>query len=168
MKILVAAVILVAACSTKQKAEITEKTMADRDRRLELMEAQLRVMDDHPEYVDELFQATLRHGRTLDRFLSDTARAVAHPKLAKVVAGHLVEEPDGLRAIMVATLDAARPRAGARSAIVNAMMDRRDVAAQYLVAEPDKMTEIFKAIVSAIGDAPDTKEKLKQIAKQLL
>lgn len=146
----IALTLLVTACSTHGKTEITEKAMADDDRRAQIIEATLRVMDQHPEYVDELFRQTRLHDRTLDRLLADTARGLARPTFARLVAEHLVDHPEGLREIMIQTLDAARNKRDAQRAITDAVAQRPDEVAQYL------------------KNSPDTVGKLKELAKSLL
>jgi hypothetical protein len=145
-----AIVLLLASCSTKSKTEITDKAMADPSRRAQIMEATLRVLDQHPEYTDEFFQQTRRHDKTMNRFLADTARAQAKPEFARQVAAHLVEQPAGLREVMIQTLDAARDKPAAQRAITDAVAQRPDEVAQYL------------------KNSPDTLHKLKDLAKALL
>lgn len=144
------ALVLLVACSTSSKTEITEKAMADDNRRAQIIEATLRVMDQHPEYVDEFFRQTRKHDRTLDRFLADTSRAQASPALARQVASHLVDYPAGLREVMIQTLDAAHDKPDAQHAITDAVAQRPDEVAQYM------------------KNSPDTLARLKALAKSLL
>ncbi|HEY0480761.1 MAG TPA: hypothetical protein VGD37_24775 [Kofleriaceae bacterium] len=165
---IVLAALAVAACSARQKAEITETTFENDKQRTEMLEATLRVMDAHPDYVDELFRLSRAHPRTQNRLFANTARAVADPEFADRVAAHLVAHPHGLERIMMATLDAAKTRPEAQQAIVGAMAGRAPVAARYLVDHPRQLATVSEAIVrQAIAD-PNTKEKMTEILKQVI
>jgi hypothetical protein len=159
---------LAAACSTSSKAEITDKAMADDERRQEILEATLRVLDDNPAYVDELFKKTLRHPRTLDRFLANTARGLSDRELAERVGAHLTQHPNGLRRVMIETLDAAQKRPDAQLAIVDAMEARAKIAAKYLVDQPEKLATVSEAIVQQAIDDPNTKEKMTKLVKEII
>ncbi|MDB4962235.1 MAG: hypothetical protein JWP01_2234 [Myxococcales bacterium] len=163
----VLAVALTLSCSTKSKAEVTESAMGDRQRRLEIMEATLRVLDQHPDYVDEFFVLALRHHPTLDRFLANTAVAVADKDRAERVARHLVMHPPGLRRVMIETLDAARNRPAAQAAIVDAIQARAEIAADFLVDHPEQLATVSKAIVEQAMEDPDTKDKMTELVKEI-
>lgn len=77
---------LASSCGANTKAAVTEGAMADRDRRRERVEATLRVLDDNPRYVDELFASTRAHPQTLECFLGNTAASPHDPELAARVA----------------------------------------------------------------------------------
>lgn len=135
MRALIAVVALSLSCSTKQKADVTEATMQDRGRRSEMLEATLRVLDDNPAYVDQLFQLTLEHPKTLDRFLGNFTATLHDEDLAQRTARHLTNHPRGLRQVMVDTLDAAERKPEAREAVVDAMQDRAWVASKIVGEE---------------------------------
>ena len=168
MRILPVLALALAACSTSSKAEITDKAMADTERRQEILEATLRVLDENPAYVDELFQKTLRHPRTLERFLANTARGLADKKLAERVSAHLVAHPKGLRQTMIETLDAAQKHPDAQLAIVDAMEARAKIAAKFLVAQPEKLAHVSEAIVQQAIDDPNTKDKMTTLVKEII
>ena len=156
------------ACSTRSKSEITDSAMKDDARRAELIEATLRVMDEHPAYVDELFHATQRHPRVLDRMLENTAVANADQPMAARVAAHLVAHPEGLESVMIATLDAARSHQHARAAIVGAINARAGTAAELLVEHPQELAHVTKAIAERAAADPDTAAKVKEVLKGLV
>ncbi len=160
--------LLALSCGTKTKAEVTEAAMNDQGRRLELMEATLRVLDDNPEWVDEFFLLSLRHEPTLERFLANTAVAVADPERAARVARHLTRHPAGLRRVVIETLDAARKRPAAQRAIVDAIEERADLAADYLVSQPKKLATVSEAIVKQAMDDPETADKMKELVGELV
>jgi hypothetical protein len=166
--VIVFAALALPACSARQKAEITETTFESDKQRREMLEATLRVMDEHPDYVDELFRLSHSHPRTQDRLLANTARAVADREFAERVAAHLVAHPKGLRQIMMATLDAAKPKPEAQQAIVDAMEGRARVAARFLVDHPRELATVSEAIVRQALDDPNTKDKMTEMLKQVI
>jgi hypothetical protein len=117
-------VVLVAACSASQKRPMVATALDNEETRIESFEATLRVLDAHPEYVDELFARALKHPATLDRLLEDTARELASPDLAKRTARHLAAHPAGLRMVFIHTLDEVRDRPAALDAMADAIEAR--------------------------------------------
>jgi hypothetical protein len=164
----IALVLALVACSARQKAGVTETAFENDKQRSEMIEATLRVMDAHPEYVDELFRMSRTHPRTQSRLFSNTAAAVADPDFAQRVARHLVAYPRGLERIMIETLDAARGKPDAQRAIVDAIEGRADVAAAYLVEHPRELATVSEAIVKRAMDDPDTKGKMAELVKRLV
>jgi hypothetical protein len=118
------ALVLLASCTAKGKATVTEEAFENRERRHELMEATFRVLDKHPAYVDEMFAIAQRHPRSLERMFANTARDLAKQELAERVAKHLAAHPAGLRQIMIETLDASKGNAAAEKAIIDALEAR--------------------------------------------
>ncbi len=135
MRALIAVVALSLSCSTKQKAEVSEATLQDRGRRTEMLEATLRVLDDNPAYVDQLFLLTLEHPKTLDRLLGNFTATLHDEALARRTARHLANHPRGLRLVIVETLDAAERKPEAREALVTALKDRAWVASRMMGSE---------------------------------
>lgn len=94
-------------CSAGVQKPALDTAFANDAMRAETFEATLRALDEHPEYVDELFVATLSHPVTLDRFLRATARELERDEFARFTAERLVAEPKGLKRTLVAVLDEA-------------------------------------------------------------
>lgn len=127
-----------------------------------MLEATLRVMDEHPEYVDEMVRLTLRHPKTLKRQFEATARALSDEDVARVNAEALVDHPRGLERVQIATLDAAKDKPKARRAIVDAMQQRSDIAADMLVDQPKELGSISKSILTKAWQKGETKEILEK------
>jgi len=159
---------LTLSCGIKTKDDVAEAEMDDQGDRLEMMETTLRVLDENPEYVDELFRLTLQHKPTLDRFLANMVVAIEDPERAARVARHLVTSPRGLRRVVIETLDAARWSPGAQYAIVDALEERAKIAAAFLVDQPAKLVRISQAVVQAAVGDPETKDKLLEIVSELV
>ncbi|HUS31207.1 MAG TPA: hypothetical protein VMZ53_22005 [Kofleriaceae bacterium] len=166
MKYWPAILLLVTACSTKQKASITDEAYSNEGRRRELFEATLRVLDENPDYVDELYKLTLRHPKTLQRQFEATARSLSDRDVAERTAAALVNHPKGLEQVMVATLEAASDKPNAANAVVDAMQKRADIAASLLVKRPAELATISKAIITRAFAEPNTKEILTKIVKE--
>lgn len=167
MKYWLIAALVATACNTKQKAVATDEMYDDPGRRAEMLEATLRVMDEHPEYVDEMVRLTLRHPKTLKRQFEATARALSDDDVARMNAQALVAHPRGLERVMIETLDAAKEKPAAQRAIVDAMQQRSDVAAQMLVDRPKELGSISRSILQKAWANEDTKEILTQVIEQV-
>lgn len=159
------ALLALAACTVEQKEELAEESLDDPERRTEMTEAVLRVMDENPEYVDEFFRLARRHPETFDRALANTARHLTDPKLAARVAAQLVEHPAGLQNVIVQTLDAAKAPEP-RAAIAEAIETRANRAAEILVEHPEQLATIGRAILQQAMADPAAKARMKKLVKE--
>lgn len=144
---LIVALGVVAACTASQQKPAVAATMADPELRREALEATLRVTDEHPQYVDELFALTLKHPRTLDRFLKNTARTLSDDKFARMTARRLAEHPDGVRQVLIATLDAISDKPAALTAVAQAMEERPQVSAMAIVQRDEAVRAVLEALL---------------------
>jgi hypothetical protein len=133
-------------CTPAQKKPMVSTALSDRETRHESFEATLRELDQHPEYVDELFQLALAHPATLDRLLHDTAQELRDQGFARRAAGHLASEPEGLKATLIATMYEIQHEPRAQQAFIAALDETRDLNAAVLARHPDVMARLFKAI----------------------
>jgi hypothetical protein len=124
--------------------------LRDDTQRKAALEATLRVLDENPQYVDELFQLTLQHPRTLDRFLKNTAKGLEQDELARRTAARLVEEPGGLQRILIATLDEASDQPVALAAVSRAINERPQIAAMALLQVEPTVHATLRAIVGEV------------------
>lgn len=127
-----------------------DAAMKDDALRKETFEAMLRVTDEHPEYVDELFTATLRHPVTLDRFLQNTAVGLKEERFARMTARRLSEQPEGLKLILITTLDAISDKPPSLDAASAAMQERPQVASMALVQREEAVRAVLHALVQEI------------------
>jgi hypothetical protein len=148
----VAAILMVAttslfACSASTQKPALAEAMESETLRRESFEAMLRVLDEHPEYVDELVLATLKHPRTLDRFVQNTSRELARDDFARRNARHLARHPRSLRMTQIAVLDAVADKPAAQDGIAQALNERPQIAAMVLAQREDTLRSNFRAVV---------------------
>src|SRR4051794_27683332 len=74
LKVIGLLVVTLTGCGASQKAAVVDAVAKSPDQRRSSFEATLRVLDQHPEYVDELYRQTRQHPPTLNRFLANAAR----------------------------------------------------------------------------------------------
>jgi hypothetical protein len=146
--ILVASV--VAACTAGAQKPAVETVLADKEQRAESLEATLRVTDEHPDYVDELFVLTRKHPRTLNRFLENTARTLEQDEFATMTAKHLGAHPPGLKRVMVKTLDEISDDPVAMTAVAEAMVERSEVSAMVIVQKEEAVRALVTALVRQV------------------
>jgi len=135
--------VFAAACTPAQKKPVVATALSADETRHESFEATLRELDEHPEYVDELFQLSLKHPAMLDRLLDDTAQQLSDEAFARRVSAHLAAHPDGLKATLIATLveikgkpepsNAAAQAIEARPSETVAMLTQRDAAVRNTI-----------------------------------
>jgi hypothetical protein len=140
--------------STRVTTPVVRTAMHGTALRAALFESTLRVLDEHPAYVDEFVARARRHPRTLDRFNANYAPLLAEPATAALTARHLARNPDGLRQILVSTLDEARPRPAARRVIADAMRLRSDLSSRIVGQNPAAAMAVARSTVRAAERDP--------------
>jgi hypothetical protein len=150
--LIVLAVAGIAACSARAQHSAIE-TAWDNDKvRHESFEATLRILDEHPDYVEEFFTAAQRHPAALEKFLDITSRELVQKPLAEQTADRLVAHPPGLEGIMIATMDAAAGKPDAKNAIAKAMESRPERAAAILIERDEAMRATFSALIGQVAN----------------
>jgi hypothetical protein len=105
-----AAMIAFSGCGAGAQKSVVQTAISSGAERSTAFEATARALDEHPEYVDELYEVARRHPPMLNRFLSDTARDLHDPKLARPTAALLAQHPQSLETTLVDTHERGRRR----------------------------------------------------------
>jgi hypothetical protein len=155
-----AAMIALSGCGAGAQKSIVQTAISSGAERSTAFEATARALDEHPEYVDEFYEVARRHPPMLNRFLSDTARDLHDPKLARPTAALLAQHPQSLETTLVDTLDAARGRPGARAAIDRAVVERHVVLADVLSDDGSAVFESMNAVVAEASRKPQARAAL--------
>ena len=138
------------ACSAGAQKPAIETVMKDKRQRTESLEATLRVTDQHPEYVDELFALVLRHPATLERFLENYSRGLAEDELSRTTAKHLAAHPAGLKRVMIANLDEVSDDPAAMEAVAEAMTERSQIAAMVVTRRRESVRALVTSLVAEV------------------
>jgi hypothetical protein len=149
--------VLTAGCSASSQKPAIATALDNRKMRDESFEATLRVLDEHPEYVDEFFKAALRHQATLDRFLRNTAHELERDEFARFTAERLVTSPAGLKQILIAVLDTASDDPAALHAMSEAMAARPQLAAIVVVQSDASIRGDLRALLAEVLKNPDAR-----------
>jgi CRP-like cAMP-binding protein len=155
---------------------LMDKAMKNEVERRELFEATLLVLDEHPEYVDQLFRMLLEHRSSLNRFLAINASGLDDPQYAALMARHLVRHPEPLTVMMIQALEAAKDNPEAQRAMALAMEQRAALTAQTYISRPSNVTISSMALIDVLQGAPEARqayltamrERREQVAALLL
>lgn len=153
---------LAAACTAAQKKPVVATAMENDETRLEAFEATLRVLDQHPEYVDEFFALARKHPQALDRLLQDTAQALPDRKFAQQVAGHLGAEPAGLKSTLIATLDEIKDKPASKNAMAQAIEQRPHETVEALFSREMAVRKTVTAMLEDMHGRPAATEAFVQ------
>jgi len=144
-------------CSAGAQKPAIASALESREMRSESFEATLRVLDENPEYVDELFAAVLRHPATLDRFLHNTGRELERDEFARFTGKRLVAHPVGLKRVLIATLDDASDDPKALRAISEAMTERAHLSALVVVQSDASLRANLRALMKEVLKNPEAR-----------
>lgn len=137
---LVLVLVFVSACS---RESMIRGALEDPSERRDTMRTTLKIYDEHPEYVDELFAAAREHEATFQRLLQRAAIALEDPAFATLTAGPIAERPLAAEHTTRATLAAARTRPELRRALANALVAEGDVMSLILAEHPQLLQQVF-------------------------
>jgi hypothetical protein len=148
-KIAIACLLLfVVGCS---KESMLRSALEDPEERRDTMQLTLKIFDEHPEYVDDLFVLARGHEPTFDRLVQQAAVALEDPAFAAQVATKLANHPQAVELITRAMLVEARNSPELRRAIANAILAEGNVMHQLASENPQLVQQV---LIRAISGAP--------------
>lgn len=158
-----------------QKA-VLEEVVDNPPARREAFEATLRMLDEHPEYVDEFFAQLLEHPPALNRFLAINASGLDDPQYAALMARHLVRHPEPLTEILIQALLAAKDKPESQQAMARAMEQQPELTARTLTSRTSAVSITTRALVDVLQANPEARkafleamrERKAQVAEVLL
>lgn len=158
-----------------QKA-VLEEVVDNPSARRELFEATLRMLDEHPEYVDELFAQLLEHPPALNRFLAINASGLDDPQYAALMARHLVRHPEPLTEILIQALLAAKDKPESQRAMARAMERQPELTARAMTSRTSTVSITTRVLVDVLQANPEARkaflealrERKAQVAEVLL
>jgi hypothetical protein len=139
--------VVITGCS---KESVLRSALEDPDERKETMDLTLKIFDEHPEYVDDLFVLARGHEPTFDRLVQQAAVALEDPVFAAKVASKLAHHPKAVEFITRAMMVEARTNAELRRALAAAILTEGDVMSQIAAENPQLVQQV---LIRAIGGA---------------
>jgi hypothetical protein len=137
--------VLVTGCS---KESMLRSALEDPAERRETMELTLKIFDEHPEYVDDLFVLARGHDPTFERLVQQAAIALEDPAFAASVANKLARHPVSVQLITRAMLVEARSNPELRRAMATAILSEGDVMQQIAAENPELVQQVLVRIIS--------------------
>jgi hypothetical protein len=149
-------------CGAGAKQQAIDKTLGamSQDQRRSNFEDTARVLDQHPEWVDEFYSVARVHGPMMKRFLENAARDLKDRELAALTAQLLANEPASLEQVLVQTIDASKPKPEARKAINRAVAMRADAMSDILTDSGGTLAEVTRALLDVTAKKPKARESL--------
>jgi hypothetical protein len=142
-------VLLTTGCS---KESMLRSALEDPEERRETMALTLKIFDEHPEYVVELFAQARGHDPTFEQLLKQAALGLEDPAFAAKVADKLSSHPKGVELMTRAMLVEARDKPELRRALAMAILSEGDVMHQIAAENPELVRQVLTRILS--GGAP--------------
>ena len=137
--------LLVTGCS---KESMLRSALEDPAERRETMDLTLKIFDEHPEYVDDLFVLARGHDPTFERLVQQAAVALEDPEFAARVANKLARHPTSVQLITRAMLVEARNNPDLRRAMAAAILSEGDVMQQIAAENPELVQQVLIRIIS--------------------
>jgi len=142
--------LLLAACS---KESVLRSALEDPAERRETMELTLKIFDEHPEYVAELFAQARGHRSTFDQLVKQAAVALEDQAFAAEVADKLSTHPKAVELVTRAMLVEARDKPELRRALAMAILTEGDVMNQIAAENPELVRQVLMRIMTGGGPA---------------
>jgi hypothetical protein len=136
--------------SVNTQRKVLDEVVDQQPARREAFEATLRVLDEHPEYVDEFFAQLLEHPPAMNRFLAVNASGLDDPQYAALMARHLVRHPEPLTEVMVQVLLAAKDKPESQQAMALAMEKQPALTANTVTSRPESVSAVSRGLLDAL------------------
>ena len=134
--------------------------------RAQTFEATMRALDQHPDWVDELYRVARRHPPTMNRFVANDTRDLREKDLARTTAADLAENPASLERIFIETIDASHGHPEARAAIARAVAARHEALSAIVTDFPPALRETMNASVDDAAKKQPAREALLQSMRE--
>ena len=141
--------LLVTACS---KESMLRSALEDPVERRDTMSLTLKIFDEHPEYVVELFAQARGHRSTFDQLVKQAAVALEDQAFAAEVADKLSDHPKAVELMTRAMLVEAHDKPELRRALAMAILTEGDVMHQIAAENPELVRQVLVRIMA--GGAP--------------
>ncbi len=148
-----------------QKA-VLEEVVDEEPARKKTFEATLRMLDEHPEYVDEFFALLLEHPPAMNRFLAINASGLDDPQYASLMARHLVRHPKPLTENMVQVLVAAKDKPEAQRAMALAMEQQPELAARTMTSRPETVSAVTRTLLDSLEERPEARQAFLAVLRE--
>jgi hypothetical protein len=151
-------------CGSQVKQEGIEKILGamSTDQRRSSFEDTSKVLDQHPDWIDDFYLVARKHPALMRRFLANAARDLKEPELAGVTADLLTNEPASTEQMLKSTVDASVSKPEARKAIDRAVASRSEVMADIMSDDPATMDAVMAASIAVARRKPKAKQALVQ------
>ena len=136
--------LFIAGCS---KESMLRSALEDPAERRDTMDLTLKIFDEHPEYVDDLFVLARGHEPTFDRLVQQAAIALEDPAFAAKVANKLAAHPKSVELITRAMMVEARNDPELRRALASAILAEGDVMQQIAAENPQLVQRVLMRIL---------------------
>jgi hypothetical protein len=158
----VASIVACLACGAAVQEAIIKPPMANDSERATAFEATARLLDEHPEWVDQMYAVVQRHDRTRRRMLEDATRDLSNEGASQEQAALLAKDPAALRQILISTVDASKADPEARRAFAHAVAERSEVVADVLTDDPDAVRATLIATVESARTKKGARRSMAQ------
>jgi len=144
-----------------------DKAMKNDVERRELFEATLRVLDEHPDYVNELFRLMLGHPQSLNQFLAINASGLDDPQYAALMARHLARNPEPLTEVIIQVIETSTEDDRGRRAFLAAVEARKEQVAELLLSDPKTLAAVMGAMAEQGAEDATLARQLRTLVEGL-
>lgn len=125
------------------KESLLRGELEDPADRKETLELTLKIFDEHPEYVDDLFVLAKEHDATFNRLVELVAVALEDEAFAANVAENVSKHPKAVELITRAILIKARENPELRTALASALLAESDVMNMIIAENPALVRKVL-------------------------
>jgi hypothetical protein len=154
--------VAVACCGSHAKQEGIEKILGamSADQRRSSFDDTSKVLDQHPDWIDDFYGVARKHPALMRRFLANATRDLKEPELAGTTAELLSNEPASTEQMLKSTVDASIGKPEARKAIDRAVASRAEAMADIMSDDPATMDAVMTASIAVAARKPKAKQAL--------
>ena len=150
------------ACGIEGKKEVAKTALdaMDEKGRADTFEGTLRVLDDHPDYIDQIYELTKKHPKVLDRIVADASVDLKDKPFAELAARHIVENPESLETVLVVTLPIIAKAPKARAAVNRALVVDAEVATDIATDDSATLSRLIEAALPTLEKKPSARKNV--------
>jgi hypothetical protein len=150
---------LLTACAAVPKKPLVDAAMKDPETRKDVVETVLRTLDEHPEYDDDVYQATKKHPKTFSRMIELASHDLRDKTFADSTTAIVAKDAAGTAEALVSAAEQVKKTPETNEAVNRKVSAHADLVVSLL----NRDRPALDALLEAVLRAADKDEKARAV-----
>jgi len=147
--VLVMMIPLLTACGAVPKKPLIDAAMGNPQTRKDVIETVLRTLDEHPEYDDDVYQATKRHPKTFSRMVELASHDLSDKPFADFTTAVVVKDAPGTAEALISAAEQVKKTPETNEAVNLKVSAHADLVVSLVNRDRPALDALLEAVLRA-------------------